>query len=282
VPRRSSTGHDAQTIAPSSAASLLVGETLYVNVCYVDFSANGRPQGTLSHADNPDEYAELILATFERLRDDGVTPDAFEYVLEPENTAWDGTKMGRAAVTLKARFGAAGFSPEYIGPSTTSATNTVPYYDDFIAVPGASDILDMLSYHLYRGSNQSSNRQAILAAAQAHGLQTGMLEFTDGTVDHLYPDLTEANVSAWEKYAGSSPASSRDRASTPIFTSRTVRRRGSRSRGTAPSSLPTFVRREWAPRASPRPTTPATSIRSRSSIGTAATRSSCARGRRRR
>ena len=82
------------------------GEKLYVNVNYVDFKWNAsNVQGPLSHADHPEEFAEFVLVYFERLRDKyGIVPDAFEVVLEPENTErWRGPTIGRALVAATDR-----------------------------------------------------------------------------------------------------------------------------------------------------------------------------------
>ncbi|MDB4975072.1 MAG: hypothetical protein JWN48_3413 [Myxococcaceae bacterium] len=178
------------------------GEKLYVSVCYVDFRWTPL-QGSLHHGSNAEEYAELVLVFFNHLRDKyGITPDALEIILEPENTNdWNGTGIGRAAVAAARRLQAAGYKPDIIAPSTTSAGNAVPYFNDAIAVPGASSVISMLSYHRYSSGDYAGIRQA----AAAHGMKTGMLEYVPGTADDLLEDLTVGNVSAWQKYGVVSP-----------------------------------------------------------------------------
>ena len=178
------------------------GEKLYISVCYVDF--NGNSQGSLRHGTTPAEYAELVTVFFDHLKTKyGITPDALEIILEPENTAdWnDGGNVGRGAVAAAARLRAGGYDPEFIAPSTVSAANAVPFFNAAVAVNGAASLFSMLSYHRY----SSGDYAAIYQAARARGVQTGMLEFFTASVDDLVQDLTVANVSAWEKYAIAAP-----------------------------------------------------------------------------
>ena len=177
------------------------GEKLYVNVCYVDF--NDGTQGPLRHGKTPDEFAELVTVFFDHLKTKyGITPDALEIILEPENTDdWKGADIGRGAVAAAARLKAAGYNPDFIAPSTVSAGNAVGHFNDATAVSGAGNLFKMLSYHRYSGGDYA----AIYNAAKAKGAQTGMLEFFTASVDDLLEDLTVANVSAWEKYAIAAP-----------------------------------------------------------------------------
>jgi hypothetical protein len=178
------------------------GEKLYVSVCYVDFKAPPM-QGSLHHGKSPDEYAELVTVFFDHMKTKyGVTPDALEIILEPENTNdWTGGDIGRGAVAAAARLKAAGFNPDFIAPSTVSAGNAVGHFNDATAVSGAANLFRMLSYHRYTGGDYAG----IYQAARAKGAQTGMLEFYTAGVDDLVQDLTVANVSAWEKYAIAAP-----------------------------------------------------------------------------
>ena len=183
------------------------GEKLYISVCYVDF--NGDSQGSLRHGTTPPEYAELVTVFFDHLKTKyGITPDALEIILEPENTAdWnDGGNVGRGAVAAAAKLKSAGYAPEFIAPSTVSAGNAVPFFNAAVAVNGAANLFSMLSYHRY----SSGDYAAIYQAARARGVQTGMLEFFTASVDDLVQDLTVANVSAWEKYAIAAPNSNSD------------------------------------------------------------------------
>ena len=175
------------------------GEKLYVNLNYVDFA--GPIKSKLSHAQNPEEYAELILAAFAHLKHrHGLTPDGLEITLEPENTEhWRGRQIGEAIVAVAKRLKAAGFSPEMIGPSTTAATAAPRYFDDMIAVPGVANLISEFSYHRY-DSRANSALPDIAERARKHGVRTAMLEHVGGDVKELYADLTVANASAWQQY----------------------------------------------------------------------------------
>jgi hypothetical protein len=62
------------------------GERLFVNLCYVDFGYS-ELKGNVSHARQPVEFGEFLFAVFDHLkRRYDLIPDAFEVILEPENT----------------------------------------------------------------------------------------------------------------------------------------------------------------------------------------------------
>ncbi|HEV8247489.1 MAG TPA: hypothetical protein VGP93_17050 [Polyangiaceae bacterium] len=183
------------------------GEQLYVNLCHVDFNWQAL-HGNFELALNPDEYAELTQVFFEHLRDKyGVIPDGLEIILEPENTdAWRGTQIGQAIVAVTSRLSAAGFNPEIAAPSTAFAPDTLPYFSDILAVPGAVEAMTTLSYHRYTPGDYA----AIFSAADSHGLVTGMLENTDGDADNLFEDLTTGNISNWQKFGIAVTSASND------------------------------------------------------------------------
>ena len=89
------------------------GERLFVNLCYVDFGNSERPTGNVSHARQPEEFGELVFAVFDHLkRRYGLIPDAFEVILEPENTDdWRGREIGLGLVAAAKRLRRAGFAP---------------------------------------------------------------------------------------------------------------------------------------------------------------------------
>jgi len=179
------------------------GEKLFINVCYVDFhwKAENR-EGTLSHADEPDEYAEFVLFFFERLRDEyGIVPDAFEVILEPENTVgWRGHEIGVALVAVAKRLEQRGFTPRFVAPSNTSMQNAIRYYDEMIKVPGALERLDTFSYHRYH-LERTSYVEEIWERAKRHGKKTAMLEKVGAGIDELFEDLTVGHVSGWQQWA---------------------------------------------------------------------------------
>ncbi|HVE89964.1 MAG TPA: hypothetical protein VNA44_09710, partial [Burkholderiaceae bacterium] len=177
------------------------GEKLYVNLTYVDFVPPAH-RGNLSHALKPEEYAELIHATFDHLkRRHGLTPDALGVTLEPENTEhWRGRQIGAALVAAARRLKQAGFTPEFIAPSTTAASAAPVYFDEIVKVPGAAELMSEFSYHRYRDSSVRDVLPEIARRAKKYGLRTGMLEHVAGNVAELHADLTVANASAWQQY----------------------------------------------------------------------------------
>ena len=188
------------------------GEKLYVNVNYVDFKWNAsNVQGSLSHADHPEEFAEFVLVYFQRLRDRyGIVPDAFEVILEPENTErWRGPTIGRALVAATDRLKANGFTPEIVAPSNTSMPNAIEYFDEMIAVPGVLGRVGNFSYHRY-GVERLADVRAIRARAERHQLKTSMLEKVDAGIDVLLEDLVDGDVSSWQQWAAAGKSTNPD------------------------------------------------------------------------
>jgi hypothetical protein len=182
------------------------GERLFVNLCYVDFD---HPelypyQGNISHARQPEEFGELVFAVFDHLkRRYGLVPDAFEVILEPENTKdWRGREIGLGLVAAAKRLGQAGFEPEFIAPSTKAASSAPGYIDAMTAVPGAGDLATTFSYHRYDASpsETSSALPQIKQRAHKFAKETAMLEHLTGDANELHEDLTEAEVSAWQRW----------------------------------------------------------------------------------
>ena len=175
------------------------GERLFVNLNYVDFflTQGVKPFAQMREAE---EYAELVLVTFQHMQQRfGFVPDAVELNLEPENTTYTGADMGRALVATQRRLAAAGFHPEFIGPSTTRAANAIPWHDAMLAIPGAGGLLREFSYHTYTGVS-TPTRQAIRIRALRDSMRVSMLEHIGSGFDGLYEDLTVAHASAWEQF----------------------------------------------------------------------------------
>jgi hypothetical protein len=181
------------------------GESLYLNLNYVSFRNSTAQQ-------DPAEYAELILATFQHMQSKyGFVPNAVEVILEPDNnTIWSGwsnsTAIGQAIAVTGARLAAAGFRPDFIAPSVMNMANAVPFLNQIVAVPGALQYLKEVSYHRYTGVSDA-NLVAIRDRANQYGLRTSMLEHIGSGVEDLYKDLTLANVSAWQQYTLAFPTS---------------------------------------------------------------------------
>lgn len=175
------------------------GEQLYWVLLYVDF-LHGRTTKPYLQMKAPEEYAELVVMAFIHAKQKfGFVPDALELVLEPEHTPYTPTDIGRAMVAVAARLRAHGFTPEILGPSTTSMWNAAPWYDAMTAVPGANGLLRELAYHRYVMTSNAA-LTAIGLRGLRDGVRTSMLEHIGSGFDDLYEDLTVGNVSAWMQY----------------------------------------------------------------------------------
>jgi hypothetical protein len=191
------------------------GQTLTISLCYVDFGWTDK-KGTLSHADQAQEYAELITQAATRLRDKfGISPNFVEIILEPDNTdRWSGAAIGQALVTTKTRLATAGMSPQFIAPSPSTSTRTAGYLDGIATVAGANAALNVVSYHRYDGTTSADSALAtIRSRANALGAQTAMLEYVDANTHDFFRDMEYGGASAWQAYAVATKASSASAAS---------------------------------------------------------------------
>ncbi|HXF23207.1 MAG TPA: carboxypeptidase-like regulatory domain-containing protein [Gemmatimonadaceae bacterium] len=195
-------------VLPMKALVEARGEHLYLNVEYVAF-ARQCSNTPYAHLNNPPEYAEFVLATYQHLQSTfNITPDSWEVILEPDNTGglWDGSMIGRAIVAAGDRLKAAGFTPHFVAPSTMSMTSAASYIDAMMAVPGVQQYLKELSYHRYAGVSNDA-LAAIVTRANQYGLQTSMLEHIGSDYQDLYTDLTAGQNSAWQQYTLGYPGS---------------------------------------------------------------------------
>ncbi|MCC6316265.1 MAG: hypothetical protein IT361_01145 [Gemmatimonadaceae bacterium] len=192
--------HMDEVVTPIRNAMLARGETLSVNLNYVDFYL-GDASKRFPTMKDPEEYAELIRAIFDHMHSrEGWVPDAVELNLEPEHTPYTGEDMGRALVAVARRLRAGGYRPAFIGPSTTKASNAPLYYDAMMRVPGARGLISEVAYHRYTGVSRATLRE-ILVRARRDGAAPAMLEHIPSGFESLYDDLTIANAVAWERFA---------------------------------------------------------------------------------
>ncbi len=199
------------------------GEKLFINLNYVDFSQT-ELKGNLSHARNPAEYAELIHAAFVHLKSKyGLVPDAFEIILEPDNTEhWRGRQIGEAIRAVSARLKPQGISPQFVAPSTAAAGKAPAYIDEMMAVRGVPSLVTELSYHRYdlprpkllsgiaegarsvgltnRLVDRVTPLPSIAERARKYRVSTAMLEHLTGDAAELHEDLTVGQISAWQQY----------------------------------------------------------------------------------
>ncbi|MBC7894436.1 MAG: hypothetical protein H7066_03430 [Cytophagaceae bacterium] len=186
-------------IVPVREALARRGESLYINLNFVDFYL-GAGRKAFPQMKSPEEYAELIRVIFDHMQAKyGFTPDGLELLLEPENSAYTPEDVGASLVAVARRLREGGYTPDFIGPSTTKAANAPEFWDAVNAVPGARGLLTEFAYHKYGGLSRPTLR-AILLRARRDGATTGMLEHIGSGFDGLYEDLTVANVSVWKQF----------------------------------------------------------------------------------
>ena len=172
-----------------------MGEELFVNVNYVHFQSED-----YIHLVDPEEYAEFVLATYQHIDQKyGFVPDSWEVILEPDNTKWNGTAIGRSIVAAAARLQAHGYSPSFVAPSVTNMNNFPEYFAAMAAVPGALQHVDLLSYHRYKGPTLDG-LYAIVELAEQHQRPVAMLERLAATYQTLHEDLGIGNNVAWQQY----------------------------------------------------------------------------------
>jgi hypothetical protein len=187
-------------------------ESLFVNATYVSFLPDDGWVARSVHR-NPEEYAEFVLATYLHLQQKyGWVPDSWEVILEPDTTAtwqvnrlirgpsyWPGDAIGRAVAASGRRLAAAGFTPRFVAPSTTSMSRATDYFDEAMRVPEARRYITTLSYHRYRGVSREA-LDAISDRAARYGVETAMLEYIGADYEVLHEDLTHGRNSAWAQY----------------------------------------------------------------------------------
>ncbi len=194
-------GYVDNAVLPLRQRLLARGESLYWTLTYVDFRQNGQSTKPYLQMKTPEEYAELVLMAFTHLQGKyGVVPNALELVLEPENTLYTAPEVGRALVAVAARLRSRGFTPELLGPSTTSVWNASTWYDELLQVPGTRGLLSELVYHRYVALSYPA-LAAIGLRSQRDGIRTAMLEHIGSGIDALYEDVTIAGVSAWMQFS---------------------------------------------------------------------------------
>lgn len=180
------------------------GETLWLNLSYT-----GANSGQL-HRDNPDEYAEFILAAFQHLQQRyGWVPQSLEVVNEPDIGGWTATPVGRNLVAAKQRLNQAGFFPEFVGPSGSTMSASLQFFDQMAAIAGVPQALDEIAYHRYGTAPTPAQLQAMAQRGGQYGMRTAMLEHGGSGHEDLHADLTIANVSGWQQF-GLSTCGDRD------------------------------------------------------------------------
>lgn len=183
-----------QVVLPLKQRWQAKGLDLWWSVSYT-----GANSGQL-HRDNPEEYAELILAAFQHIQQKyGLVPNSLELVNEPNLGNWPPQSVGHNLVAVKRRLNAAGFFPQFVGPTASGAYVAGQYFDLMAPIPGVLGALNEISYHRF-GETLPSYLQGLAQRAAQHGMRTAMLEMGGSGHEHLHEDLTLANVSAWKQF----------------------------------------------------------------------------------
>ncbi len=183
-----------QLIIPLKQRLQARGDDLWFNLSYT-----GANSGQL-HRDNPDEYAEFVLAAFQHIQGKyGFVPNSLELVNEPNLQGWNAQVVGRNLAAVSARLRTAGFFPDFIGPTASGVVASTQYFDQMINMPSVAAELDEISYHRF-GQTLPSDLQAIAQRGTQHRMRTAQLEHGGSGHDHLHEDLTLANVSAWQQF----------------------------------------------------------------------------------
>jgi hypothetical protein len=187
-------------VVPFKARLAKSGEKLWLNLQYVAFT-NDLCSGDEYVHEDPKEYAEFALAVYTHLKEKyGLTPDTWDMMLEPDNTRlWTAERIGDAMEQTAARLQAAGFTPSFIAPSTTSSKNAVPYFEEIWSRRKVRPFLHELSYHRYDYA-PNDVVAGIGQAGQQYHVDTSMLEMINAGYDRLHEDLTLGRVSAWQQY----------------------------------------------------------------------------------
>lgn len=193
-------------VLPAMRIAKAMGRPMRFTLSYVD-SRWSEQQGQLSHATNPEEYAELIAAAYAHLKQKyGLTPDALEIVLEPDNSdEWVGRRIGSAIVAVWHRLEAQGVTPRIIAPSTTVARRAPRYLLEIQSIPGAAEKITVLAYHRYGIQPTAQAYSRIRESAKSIKAQTAMLEFARADANILFEELTQANISSFQKHDIATP-----------------------------------------------------------------------------
>jgi hypothetical protein len=173
------------------------GESLWVNLCYVDFGSSA-----FEHKNNPAEYAEFVLATYQHIQSTyGFVPDSWEVILEPDNGAagWSASQVAQAIKAAGDLLSAHSFTPHFVAGSNVNAGNTASYINQVAVTPGAMQYVREFSYHRYGGATDTVV-QGIANLGTQYGKNVGMLELIGADYLKLHTDLKLGNNSSWQEF----------------------------------------------------------------------------------
>ena len=173
------------------------GEALWLSINYVDFGSS-----LFEHKNNPAEYGEFVLAAYRHIQSRyGFVPDSWEIVLEPDtsNAQWSALHVAQVIKAAGNSLGVAGFTPNFVAPSTTNASNTPAYIDQIALTPGAMQYVGEFSYHRYCCASKNVLLE-IVSRATLFNKNTAMLEWIGADYNTLHEDLKLVHNSSWQQY----------------------------------------------------------------------------------
>jgi hypothetical protein len=179
------------------------GETLWIHLHYL--TDNYQPNSQF-HRDNPNEYAEFVLAVYQHLQSRyGIIGDSWTIVNEPDNPGvfWSGDNgalLGTMTKVAGDKLVANGFTPAFLLPGTVRASFAASFFDNAIAVSGARPYVTGLDYHRYAETVTDSMISAVGDRARDNNLKSGMTEHIGADYQELYKDLTLGRCSFWQQY----------------------------------------------------------------------------------
>lgn len=193
-------------VIPYRNALLAQGETLWINLCFVDFRSAG-----FQAEDTPAEVAEFAYFWVDYMSDTwGITPDSLELILEPdagENSGeWTTAKIANNVVEANTRLNNNGYPGiPWVLPSNTNGTTVAADYASIKTTQSSvATIADEISYHRYTSPN-NTQLATLRDAAEADGNCIAMLEWIGATYLTLWDDIETGRGCSWEQFATAFP-----------------------------------------------------------------------------
>jgi len=182
------------------------GETLFINLCLVDFRNAG-----FQAEDTPAEYAEFVFFWVDYISDTyGITVDSIEAILEPDtgqnSGEWTPAKIANAVVAARSRLEANGYAGiPWVLPSNTDGTTVEADYATMKSTQATiATIADEISYHRYTSPN-NTQLASLRDDAEADGNCIAMLEWIGASISTLWDDIETGRGCAWEQFATAYP-----------------------------------------------------------------------------
>lgn len=189
---------------PLRNALIARGETLYVNLCIVDFDDTGYDaENTAS------EYAFFVNKFVTHFYNTyGFLPDAIETILEPASgqnaTNWTAAKVANNLVAAQALLASSGptgaGSIPFIAPSLEAGSLTETWMNDMTTANSAWEThTDQISYHRYSAPDNTT-LASFRDVANAFGAYPAMTEKIGASHLDLYDDLISGHGVAWQQF----------------------------------------------------------------------------------